>query len=101
MTVSYETAINGRVLKTAITSEADLHLSYILAEETVSDEAGKRSGYSVFAAVCGGDAGTDSAFIRDLTARADEAEEFFSLITNGAVTPCTLFDAAEDYIASR
>ncbi len=85
---------------TAISAVDGFHLSYILAEEQLSDGLGnKRRTYSIFAAVCGDDGETDSSFIRDLTSSEAEARHFFKMIAEGAVTPCTLGYMAEDFLA--
>lgn len=102
MTAAYETGLNGCIQKTAITAVGDICMSYIMAEETFSDGlCGKRRAYSFFAALCGIGGETDSACVRDVTSSAEEASTFFTLISEGAVTPCTLSVIAEDFIASR
>lgn len=101
MTALYDTELNGRVRRTAMTSRGGYCMSYILAEEAVSDELGEgRRTYSVFAAMCGEGGEADCATVHDLTASYELACEFFRLVTEGAVTPCTLTAVAEDFAAS-
>ncbi len=101
MTAAYETNIDGRVLRTAISTADGICLSYILTEENISDELGdRRRSYSFFVALCDEHGGTDSEYVRDVTSRRDLAFEFFSMISDGAVTPCALRTVAEDLVAS-
>ena len=102
MTASYNTSIDGRVLKTAVATECGYLLSYILAEERPdgSNDPDRRT-YSVFAALCGEDGETDAAVVSGMTLSRDKAAEFFSLVAEGAVMPCTLSDVAEDFASSE
>ncbi len=102
MTAVYSTAIDGCIRKMAITSCGDFHLSYILAEETIADDLGDgRHAFSVFVAMCGEDGQKDSMLVRDITESFDLANEFFTLISECAVTPCTLLDVTEDFLGSQ
>lgn len=102
MTAAYETMISGCVRKTAITVTGEVCLSYIMADETFFDELGDgRHSYSFFAAICDSGGESDSACVHDVTSSTEEADAFFSLISEGAVTPCTLSVIAEEFIASR
>ncbi len=96
MTVRYETALRGCVRRTALASAGGLYMSYILAEE----ETDGGHTYSVFAAACGEGGESDCATLRGLTDSYEAASDFFRLISDGAVTPCTLSAVAEDFAAS-
>lgn len=100
LTASYDTFIDGRVLKTAVATECGYLLSYILAETRSADESGtEHRTFSVFAALCGEDGETDQALVDGMTFTEAEAIEFFMLVAEGAVMPCTLRDVAEDCAA--
>ena len=101
MTASYKTRIEGSVLETAITSVGGFHMSYILAEEVIDDELGcGRRAFSVFVAMCGDHGERGAVLVRDITDSYELAAEFFTLISEGAVMPCSLPEVAEDFVAS-
>ena len=101
MTTAYETDLEGRLMKCAVAETNGMCVFYVLTEEKTTDELGSdRCSYSFFAALCGEGNDADFACVRDLTSERGTALEFFSLISDGAVTPCTLGDAAEDFAAS-
>lgn len=43
----------------------------------------------------------ESAYVEDISSIYEKAEEFFKLMADNAVLPCTLKDIAEDYAASE
>ena len=43
----------------------------------------------------------ESAYVEDISHIYEKAEEFFKLIADNSVLPCTLKDIAEDYAAAE
>lgn len=95
MTASYDTHIEGRILKTAMATEGGYLMSYILTESRTAD--GRT--FSVFATLCGEDGKTDQALVDGMAFTEAEANDFLMRIAEGAVMPCTLRDIAEDFAA--
>ncbi len=62
-------------------------------------DTGHTSSFSIAVTLFDGNsANNDARMIEDVTADTDEAEKLFRLITEGAVTPCTLSDVLEDLL---
>lgn len=78
--------------ETIRTGDRDITVSYELLEHLEEGEC--RYGVSAENQNTG-----ERAEIGDITSKRDRAEQFFNLLIVGQVTPVTLKDAAEDFVA--
>ena len=44
---------------------------------------------------------TETAYVEDVSCIYEKAEQFFDIIVDNAVLPCTLKDIAEDYVSEE
>lgn len=98
MTMLFSTDIKGRVIRTAAVREEGYSIFYLLLMDAVD---GEREAYGIACFYIDGEGGEDADVVYDVTSSSAVAEEIFFRITSGGVTPCTLYDVAEDLISGE
>lgn len=102
MTASYRIDIKGDIIRAEAVREAEYSIFYLLVKDTVFDiGSGRRAAYGIACFYMDGEDGGDSSFVCDVTSSEMTAEEIFSRIVLGHVTPCTLRDVTEDLVSGE
>lgn len=92
-------SIELKILAEKHEKEKSLSLSYRLFESMLHEEDGFRAEYSISASVLNTESGErEEMLIRDVTSSKDFAEDIFTLICRGKVTPMSLEDTISDLI---